>query len=183
MILAVSIALAITMTNEGKGEYEKIGLDECLLGTSSFEVADTEQSGTWTKGTVFAIDREDKILLRVIGEMEMGENDPWGIKICAAPESKAGDIVQRTEHILNPPIEVVSACLDSEKSSTSPLLQTPNKGEVTIGFTYIDAYRATGGGTYMIDFETNDAFNRSEGKIDLSISAGVHYSITTVYLH
>ncbi|MBR3476770.1 MAG: hypothetical protein IKH39_06405, partial [Candidatus Methanomethylophilaceae archaeon] len=32
-----------------------IPVNEGLIGTASFDVADTEYSGTWTKGKIFAI--------------------------------------------------------------------------------------------------------------------------------
>ncbi len=153
-----------------------------MLGTASFDVADTEHSGTWTKGTVFAIDRGDRILIRIIGEMAMGDEDPFGISIGTAPRSGAENIVQRTEHITNPQLKVVSAYLDTENKSTSPRLEIPHKGEITIGFTYIDTYRAVGGGTFVVDFETNSNYDLSENKIDLLIKAGLHHTVVTVHL-
>ncbi len=169
MIVALLIAIAAVTTimvsiDDEKEGYEAVRANEGLLGTACFDVADTEHSGTWTKGTVFAIDQGDAILLRVIGEVGMGHPDSFGVAIGAAKEPDG-------DHILHPPFMVSDAyCCWDQESEWLQLIA--NRRQIRIGETHIDTQMATGGGSFTVDFKTTDRFDRSEGRVDLSIGAG-----------
>jgi hypothetical protein len=141
-----------------------IPANEGLIGTASFDVADTEHSGTWTRGTVFAIDRGDKIQLRIIGEMEMGKDDPTGVLVDTALD----------EEYAHPSFVLSNAYCNWDQKDGLPRLST-NIYQIRIGYSAFAEERAIGGGSFVADFESTDRFDRSEGKIDLIVGAGSYF--------
>lgn len=167
--VAILISMAFIATimisfDDKKESYETVNTNEGLLGTVSFDVADMEHSGTWTKGIVFAIDEGDAILLKVIGEIGMGYPDTFGIAIGTASEPNG-------DNILHPKFTVSNAyCSWNQESKCLQLM--PNRHQIRIGDTHLDTQMASGGGSFVVDFKTTDRFDCLEGKIDLSIGAG-----------
>ena len=141
-----------------------VPVNEGLIGTASFDVADTEYSGTWTKGKIFAIDKGDYILLRAIGEVCMGEDDRVGISIGVAPTDNMADFNR-------PDFTTVNAYNDLDNLDNGLVAIT--KTRTMIGFTELsERPAATGSGTFIVDFQTTDTFDREQGIIRISIGAG-----------
>ena len=141
-----------------------VPVNEGLIGTASFDVADTEYSGTWTKGKIFAIDKGDYILLRAIGEVCMGEDDRVGISIGVAPTDNMADFNR-------PDFTTVNAYSDLDNLDNGLVAIT--KTRTMIGFTELsERPAATGSGTFIVDFQTTDTFDREQGIIRVSIGAG-----------
>lgn len=141
-----------------------VPVNEGLIGTASFDVADTEYSGTWTKGKIFAIDKGDYILLRAIGEVCMGEDDRVGISIGVAPTDNMADFNR-------PDFTTVNAYSDLDNLDNGLVAIT--KTRTMIGFTELsERPAATGSGTFIVDFQTTDTFDREQGIIRISIGAG-----------
>ena len=122
-----------------------VPVNEGLIGTASFDVADMEHSGTWTRGTVFAIDREDKIQLRIIGEMEMGKDDPTGVLVDTALD----------EEYAHPSFVLSNAYCNWDQKDGLPRLST-NIYQIRIGYSAFAEERAIGGGSFVADFESTD---------------------------
>ncbi len=161
--IAVLAAMAVNI-NDKEGDYEAVTANEGLLGTASFGILDTEHSGTWTRGTVFAIDKGDKILLMIIGEMEMGKDDPTGVLVDTAID----------EEYAHPSFVLSNAYCNWDQKDGLPRLST-NIYQIRIGYSAFAEERAIGGGSFVADFESTDRFDRSEGKIDLIVGAGSYF--------
>jgi hypothetical protein len=165
VLLVAIIAAVFMLSSNDKEEYPIVSGNEGLLGTASFEVADTEHSGTWVKGTAFAIDKGDRILLRVIGETEMKGNDSEGVKIETAVDKKYA----------HPLFMITNAYSSWEKGKDTPGFM-PNRHQLLIGFSLYGEKKAIGGGTFVVDFESTDRFDRSQGKVELAIGAGSYFN-------
>ena len=165
LLIAVLAFVAVHARGNDGNEYRDVPINEGLLGTASFEVTDSEYSGTSTKGKIFAIDRGDTILVRVVGEVNMYGKDSFGIEIAVTPE---GEDLSYMRHPKLTPIEVYC---DLEDMYT-PVIQPLDYG-VWIGKTRATGlHRIDGSGTYVLDFETTQYFNREDGRIDMTVLAG-----------
>ena len=172
LLLAIAVIAAIIISADDKKEYPIVSANEGLLGTASFDVADTEHSGTWIKGSAFAIDKGDKILLKIVGEMEMKGNDPMGVGINTALD----------QEYAHPSFIIVGAYSDWEQKRGVPKLSA-NRYGFDIGFSYLAEEKAIGGGTFVVDFESTERFDRSEGKIDFIVGAGSYFYKGIWYKH
>lgn len=163
VVIIGAVVFAIANHHDDSGPTF-IPVNEGLIGTASFDVADTEYSGTWTKGKIFAIEKGDYIQLRAVGEVCMGKDDRIGISIGVAPTGNMADFHR-------PDFTTVSAYSDLDNLDNGLVAIT--KTSAKIGFTELwERPAATGSGSFIVDFRTTDTFDREQGIIRILIGAG-----------